>query len=324
VPDTYTLDERAFAFTGHLVLGRFETRTLAAPSAEIQLTIMPGFSADQHAAFAAWIARSAAVVSAPAAAFPVNRAQVVIAPSSPSPYPIHFGHTGRSGGASVVLFVPTDISAEALRADWIAIHEFSHLWHPFIRREDAWLSEGLATYLQEVLRARAGLVTPSSVWQRLYAGAKLGRETSHSLAEETRRMAFEQNYRRVYWAGAAIALMLDVQLRSDSAGRLSLDVLLSRLRSRPELFMRRLSARELLQILDESTAADAQPACEALASRYLAANLPDLTALYTELGIDPTTGDASASPAPLAHVRDAIVSEASNTCSTVASVQPKN
>jgi hypothetical protein len=74
--------------------------------------------------------------------------------------------------------------------------------------------------------------------------------------------------------------------------------------------MRMLSARELLRVLDELAAAElSQPVCEALASRYLTAGLPDLTALYAELGIDPATGEPSANGGPLAHVRDAILAE---------------
>lgn len=307
---TFQLDERAFAFTGHVALGRFDQHTLPVTGGTMRAIILPGFPAEASAVLTAWLQRSAIVASLPGAAFPVADAQVIIAPTSPSPFPIHFGHTGRSGGASIVLFVPTDIGADALQADWIAVHEFSHLWHPFIRRDDAWLSEGLATYLQEVLRARAGLVTPAAVWQRLYEGAQLGRETTHDLSEETRRMAFESNYRRVYWAGAAIALMIDVELRKASAGRLSLDGLLARLRREPALYLAGMSAQELLGHLDRLAGVRA---CEPIAARYTSGSLPDLSALYRELGVIPGA-DASEvrfdAHAPSAALRDAIMTGA--------------
>ena len=55
-----------------------------------------------------------------------------------------------------MLFMPTDMDLAQFRADWIAVHEISHLLHPFVRRGDAWLSTGdlfrqshqLASYLQ--------------------------------------------------------------------------------------------------------------------------------------------------------------------------------
>jgi hypothetical protein len=286
-----------------VVLGRFEPLSVQVPGGQLRAIVMPGFSAAARALIVPWLERGAAAASAPGAAFPVPEAQVIVVPTSPSPFPIHFGHTGRSGGASIVLFLPTDVAANSLSEDWIAIHEFSHLWHPFIRREDAWLSEGLATYLQEVLRVRAGLMEPNRAWQRLYEGAQLGRQSTRTLADESRRMAVEPNYQRVYWAGAAIALMIDVRLRSQSAGRLSLEWLLSRLHEQPALFSRSVSARELLQTLDELAG---NAVCEPIAGRYLDVGLPDLTTLYVELGIavSPEVHDS----APLAWVRDAIMS----------------
>jgi hypothetical protein len=297
--DGYLLDESAFAFTGHVVLGELELQPVAAPGGALRAVILPGFSERARALIGPWLTRSAAMASAPGARFPVPDAQVIVVPTSPSRWPIHFGHTGRSGGASIVLFLPTDVAETQLTSDWIAVHEFSHLWHPFIRREDAWLSEGLATYLQEVLRVRAGALPAGAAWQRLSEGAALGRDTARTLEEETRRMPFEHNYQRVYWAGAAIALMLDVELRRQSQGAVSLPQLLARLREEPQFFTRALGAAELLRELDRLSG---RPLCEPLAARYLHGSLPDLGALYQELGL---TG---APEAPLAWIRDAIMS----------------
>ena len=300
---SYVLDERAFAFTGHVVLGELEALSIPAPGTQLRATIMPGFSDHARAQIAAWLERSAAIASLPGGVFPVPDAQVIVVPTSLSSFPIHFGHTGRSGGASIVLFVPTDVEQVRLQDDWIAIHEFSHLWHPFIRREDAWLSEGLATYLQEVLRVRAGLLPAELAWQRLYEGAELGRDSARTLQEETRRMPFEHNYQRVYWAGAAIALMLDVELRQRSQGAVSLPQLLARLRSDARLFSRAVSAEELLRELDRLSGL---PLCEALAARHVHGTLPDLDGLYQQLGIRVQAGAEHVS-APLTWVRDAIM-----------------
>ena len=40
-------------------------------------------------------------------------------------------------------------------------------------------------------------------------------------------MPFEHNYQRVYWAGAAIALMIDVELRERSHGELTVGEMLA-------------------------------------------------------------------------------------------------
>ena len=303
-PHSFALDESAFAFTGHVVLGEYEAHALSLPGAHMRVAVMPGFPASTTRLIAPWLMRAGQVASLPGARFPVPNAQVVVVPTSPSAFPIFFGHTGRSGGASIVLFLPTDIDADQLQADWIAVHEFSHLWHPFIRRQDAWLSEGIATYWQEVLRARAGLISREQVWQRLYEGAELGRQASASLAEETLRMPHAHNYQIVYWAGAAIALMLDVELRAQSAGRLSLDLILSRLREQPELYLRARTAHELLQAFDRLAG---MPVCAALASRHMHGELPELRSLFEQLGVARAPDGSTRTAAPLAWVRDAIL-----------------
>jgi hypothetical protein len=301
---TYQLDESAFAFTGHVVLGNMEAYSLTLPGSRMRIAVMPGFPEETARLIGPWLTRAGQAASLPGGRFPVPEAQVVVVPTSPSPFPIFFGHTGRSGGASIVLFMPTDTDSERLAQDWIAVHEFSHLWHPFIRRQDAWLSEGIATYWQEVLRARAGLISHEQVWQRLYEGAELGRDASASLTEETRRMPYAHNYQIVYWAGAAIALMLDVELREKSAGRLSLDVILSRLREQPEWYARARSAHELLQAFDRLAGS---PVCAALASRHMHGELPQLRALFEQLGVAPGADAPTRTAAPLGWVRDAIL-----------------
>jgi predicted metalloprotease with PDZ domain len=180
------------------------------------------------------------------------------------------------------------------------------LLHPFVQRGDAWLSEGLATYLQEVLRVRAGMLPPEQAWRRLYEGALLGRETEQSLAQETRMMAYAGNYQRVYWAGAAIALMADVELRRKTDGKASLDAVLAGLTRDHVGALRGLSAGELLREMDARAGV---PVFQDIASRYLAGGrLPDLSALYRELGLlDASDRLGSPRAAPLAWVRDAIM-----------------
>jgi hypothetical protein len=301
----YPLDEGDFAFTGHVVFGHFRELNVPVPGTQLRAAILDGFPPERMSLIAPWLEMAARAVSQPGGAFPVAAAQVIVAPTSPTHFPIHFGHTGRSGGASIVLFMPTDLERDALRADWIAVHEFSHLWHPFIDRNDAWLSEGLATYLQEVLRVRAGLLPAAEAWQRLYEGARLGRGAEQSLEQETQRMGHAHNYQIVYWAGAAIALMADVELRRVSAGQRSLDDVLAGLAKRRADFIDPVSATELLRVMDEIAGT---PVFSLTAQRYRSGPLPDLAELYAQLGLRACEHEPCAAfDAPLAWVRDAIM-----------------
>ena len=294
----YQLDETAFSFTGHAMFGRFERQRVPVPSGTIQLDTPAGFDEARRGWLATWVSNAGEVVSLATGRFPVTEAQVIVLPTSSAAF--RFGHTGRSGGASIVLLMPRDIELESLREDWIAIHEFSHLLHPFVRREDAWLSEGLATYLQEVLRVRAGMLDADAAWRRMYDGAALGRDATGNLASETLRMAHEANYQTVYWAGAAIALMTDVELRRRSEGRMSLDSALAALADEPRFMKVPASAQSLLAALDRASQGST---FHDVAARYLEGReLPDLSELYRELGLRD-----SGERAPLGWVRDAIM-----------------
>ena len=286
--------------------------TQIAVAAAIAITIAspPGYSDAQLGWIATWLENAGQVVSLPTGHFPVPHAQALVLPTSPNPFPIRFGHTGRSGGASILFFMPTDLDVPSLQTDWIAVHEFSHLLHPFVKKHDAWLSEGLATYLQEVLRVRAGMLDEADAWRRMFEGAKKGKSADGSLREETERMPVAHNYERVYWAGAAIVLMADVELRRRSQGRQTLDTALAGLRGRPELMQRPIDAAGLMAALDRAVGA---PVFRDTATPYLEGDaFPDLTSLYQQLGIG-TDGVATRGEAPLAWVRDAIMARAPRT-----------
>lgn len=47
-----------------------------------------------------------------------------------------------------------------LSRDWTATHELSHMLLPYVASRDRWLSESLASYYQNVLRARDGRLAP--------------------------------------------------------------------------------------------------------------------------------------------------------------------
>jgi hypothetical protein len=157
--------------------------------------------------------------------FPVRSAQVlVIEISSRSSSPVPWGQTTRGAGVAVQLFVRRDASIRELRADWTAIHEFSHFFHPYLGNKGRWLSEGLASYYQNVLRARAGIVSEAYAWERLDAGFGRGRNsaagvTLAEISKNTRKSRSRQNkgspIMRIYWGGAAFWLETDIALHRE-------------------------------------------------------------------------------------------------------------
>jgi predicted metalloprotease with PDZ domain len=168
------------------------------------------------------------------------------------------------------------------------VHELSHLLHPLIEGDSRWLYEGLASYYQNVLRARQGLIPAATAWEKLHAGFRRGRKgtrPSQTLARASEAMLRERAFMRVYWSGAAIALLSDLELRRVSGGRQSLDSVLSDLQRCCLPSDRLWGEREVIDKLD---ALSGTRIFSRLYDRYIDNDdFPDLRAAYSFLGLQP-------------------------------------
>jgi hypothetical protein len=146
---------------------------------------------------------------------PLADVQVLIVPLPDNATPVPWGQAMRAGGSALKLFVGLRASERALREDWTLAHELSHLLHPYLHSRGRWLSEGLASYYQNVLRARAGMLTAEEAWQRLDAGFARGRDEPGSRGQSLSAAAVggRRSTMRVYWSGAAFWLEADLALR---------------------------------------------------------------------------------------------------------------
>jgi len=168
-----------------------------------------------------------------------------------------------------------------------------------------------------VMRARAGLITPDKAWEILHDGFQRGasRGGGRTLTDESRDMDETRAYWRVYWAGAAIALIADVTLRQHGAAP-TLDAQMRAIRACCLDAPTRWSAEDLLARVAVTGAApdptsnpadnpaDARPDdLGDIAARYTGTSaFPDLTAAYAALGLRfdadnrlvPAVNDASA------------------------------
>ena len=160
-----------------------------------------------------WISETAGMAKTASGRFPLRDAYVRVQQvGSRDASPVPWGQTRRDDLPGVLLYVRRDAGYAALRSDWTAVHELSHLFHPYLGASGRWLAEGLASYLQNTLRARAGLLPPEEAWERLDAGFRRGATatsgTPLASMERTRGGTM-----RVYWAGAAYWLQADLSLR---------------------------------------------------------------------------------------------------------------
>ncbi|MCU0870612.1 MAG: hypothetical protein MUF30_13640, partial [Burkholderiales bacterium] len=181
---------------------------------------------------------------------------------------------------------------------------------PFIDPNDAWLSEGMASYYQYIVRVRSGAMSAEDAWQRMHASFRRAHDWAAtrglSLRQATERMYRDGGYMRVYWHGAAILLAADVALRERSGNTQSLDTVLDafgRCCLDPD---REWTAREVFEKFD--ALAGGRVFTDLFDAQVETPGFAPLEPLYARLGLQPLGGKLQMLPeAPLRAVRDAIM-----------------
>jgi hypothetical protein len=216
------------------IFGEFDYREIEVPGASLRVTLLQTRAAMNNDAIMDWVQATATDVSLAYGYFPNPSPQVVVIPVSGrrSSSPVPFGRVIRDGGETVELFINPSMPQEEFLRDWTATHEFSHLMVPYLRKEYHWISEGFAQYYQNVLLTRAGAYEEQEAWQKIYAGLERGRKSRPELSpNEAASDGVRAARMKVYWSGAALALMADVRLRELSGGEETLDAVLQRFQS---------------------------------------------------------------------------------------------
>ncbi|NQZ87610.1 MAG: hypothetical protein HRT54_08505 [Colwellia sp.] len=167
---------------------------------------------------------------------------------------VPWGEVSRNTIPEVTLVVNPKSTLDELKDDWTIYHEFSHLLIPYDAGDARWFSEGLASYYQNIIQARAGMFSENKMWQKLYDGFERGKkETGYNhkkLSYLSDNINQNHSYMRVYWSGALYWLKADIALRERNTGY-SLDKALYELHKC--CFDRYLSAEEITKQLDKLT-----------------------------------------------------------------------
>lgn len=240
---------------GLVALGRFNYREIPVTGTVLRVAIMKPRSGVHGERLFDWIRDTAAQITLAYGRFPNPSPQVVVLPVGRSGWnrnsAVLFGRVLRDGGESVELFINEHRPIEEFYADWTATHEFSHLMLPYVTNRQRWISEGFAQYYQNVLMARAGTYSPQMAWQKLYEGFERGRQSRPELSpNEASSRGVGRATMKIYWSGAVLALIADVELRRRSDGRESLDDVLDRLQACCLPSARVWNGRELFEKLD--------------------------------------------------------------------------
>ncbi len=281
----FRIGRSPYDWPASVAFGRFKEREIRVGGARLRLTVLDGTPAADLEQMQAWIQDSAQMVADLYGRFPQSQVQILVAPGARGNEPTPWAYVVRGGSPAAHFFINQRRPIKEFFEDWTAVHELSHLLLPYVNADDIWLSEGVATYYQNVLRARGGRMTALDAWQRLHAGFVRGMESAQglTLAQATESMYRDGSYMRVYWEGAAMLLIADVRLRQMTSGKQSLDTALAGLNDCCATTDRAWSARELFDKLDEVTGTSifGEIYDQHVASR----NFPDLSQTYRALGI---------------------------------------
>ena len=215
--DTYRVAARELHLTPYTLVGRMRTRTVDVGSgAHVTMAVAAGRLAPSDDALAAWVARAGHAVTAFYGAFPIDGTLVAVLPTRGRH--VGFGRTMAAGGASIMVNVGRDTDAAALDADWVMVHEMVHLAFPSMPRERVWIEEGLATYLEPIIRARAGMLKEEEVWRGFRDMLPNGLP-----APGDRGLDRTHTWGRVYWGGALFCLLADLEIRKRTHNERSLE-----------------------------------------------------------------------------------------------------
>lgn len=216
------------------LFGRFAYHELPVGGARLRVALAQGDADYDENEILSWISATATDVTLAYGRFPHPSPFVLVLPVSSERRwgrsPVPFGRVIRDGGEAIELFVDPQGRHEDFMSDWTATHEFSHMMLPYLASSARWISEGFAQYYQNVLLARSGAYDERSAWQKIVAGLERGRAARPDLSPNEAAAERRRGARmKIYWSGAALALMADVELRRRSNGRDSLDAVLDRL-----------------------------------------------------------------------------------------------
>ncbi|MEM7154652.1 MAG: hypothetical protein AAF799_17520 [Myxococcota bacterium] len=245
----------------------------------------------------AWVQRSASMVRGYLGEFPVPTLEITLVGRG-------FGGVGfgmHQDGRWITVYCGRRISNDGLENDWVMVHEMLHAAFPDLQRDHRWMQEGLSTYLEPIVRARAGNTPDTEVWRRWTRSMHHGRPKAGD-----RGLDQTHTWGRTYWGGALFWLAVDVELRKRTNNETSIRDIVRGILAEGGNGRANWSTRKVVAVGDAATGNTV------LAETYAAmAEAPgdiDLPALFADLGVQrhddgTVTFDDTA---PMAHIRRAI------------------
>jgi hypothetical protein len=281
-PNQFTLTTTPYDWDSRIAIGTFKIASVKIAQQTIQVAILNS-TQKRKLEYIDWIKQAASAVAGINGSYPVDNAQIIITPTGKKREAVPWGEVQRGGSVSAHFFVDSFRPIQEFKDDWTATHELSHMLVPFISRNELYLSEGIASYYQNVARGKAGMISVETVWDKLLAG--FARGTS------SRRM-------QKYWTGAAIYMMADRELRKRSNNKQSLGTVLDKFNHCCRPSTSSWSGQRLMEKFDELSNSNVFTALyykqvKKLEAEQAQKRFPDIMPVLKEMGIDELKRDTS-------------------------------
>jgi len=187
---------------------------------KIQLVSNEDLSPEITAKFTNWSANTLNAVELTLGPLPQPHLPIRLKTKFFASEPVPWGQVERDKyevGDGLYLVVYRHARARQLRQDWTLYHEISHIYLPYLDYQSFWLSEGFATYMQNVIMLQNGIYSVPEFIDKLTAGLKRGKNNtlmaSGPLNQVTNKMRKNRAFMRVYWSGAAFFIEADIKLQ---------------------------------------------------------------------------------------------------------------
>lgn len=280
---------------GHLkrecytVWGRFDRHEFEVPllaslgpegeRAHLAVAVLGAFPDASPEVMARWVEETFSLPLGLWGGAPMRQGMFALFPASGRDQAV-FGRVHPSSAPTLIAWTGQRFQESSIRSDWVLLHEMLHLGIPPVMADAKWLDEGIATYLEPLLRFRAGWIPEEELWFELAQGLPRGRA-----GLEERSLQHARGINDVYWGGALFCFLADLATRRASSGQRGLEDGLRALLEEGILITgRRYSLAELIAVMDRGIGS---AVLTTLKARHVDSSGPvPFDALLEELGVE--------------------------------------
>jgi hypothetical protein len=269
--------------------------------ASIEISFGPGGFDLARESIIAWVSKAAHAVAHYYGVFPVPFTRLRVN-SSESQSGAFGGETWGSDPPFTRIFVGRHTTKQQLADDWLMTHEFVHLAFPDVARDHHWIEEGIATYVEPIVRVQIGDLTPERIWADMLHDMPKGEPQPFD-----KGLDHTHTWGRTYWGGALFCLVADVRIRQASSNQRGLQDALRGIRNAGGTIDQHWPVERAFEIGDKASQTNVLTTL--YASMKDKAVYVDLDKLWRQLGVNLSNNVVSlADAAPLAKIRRSITS----------------